>query len=252
MGATYDGTVAAPDAALDDSAAALSAGFARMSGLLLSEETLASALELVTEVAVATIPGSSGSGVTLVRDERRRTTAATSPLVEQADALRYELDEGPCLTAIREHRMLRVDSMWQETRWPRWTARAAELGSGSTLSGPLMVRGDSIGAIKVYSGREGAFDPGAERLLGLFADQAAILLDNVASHAELQRLNEELRQALRTRDVIGQAKGILRARHGVDEAAAFAMLAAESQRANVKLREVAQRIADAADPGAGA
>jgi GAF domain-containing protein len=240
------------DPLVDESAAPLSAGLAGMSRLLLSEATLDSALHLVTELAVETIPNSSGSGVTLVRDGRRRTTAATGPQVEEADALQYELDEGPCLTAIREQATQRIDSMWRETRWPTWTVRAAELGLGSTLSTPLVVRGTSIGAIKVYSDREGAFPDRDERLMRMFAGQAAILLDNVASHADLQRLTEELRQALRTRDVIGQAKGILRARHGVDEATAFAMLAAESQQTNVKLREIAQQIADSAGPAAEA
>ncbi len=222
----------------------LSAALARMRGPIMSEETLGSALRLITALAVETIPTGTGSGVTLLGAERQRTTAATDPLVEQADDAQYELDEGPCLSAARDQQLYRIDSMWQETRWPRWTAIAAALGLGSSLSAPLVVRQESLGAIKVYSGQERAFEQRDERLLTLFAGQAAILLANVASHADMQRLNDHLRAALRSRDMIGQAKGILRERHRIDDDAAFAMLSEESQRTNVKLRDVAQRVVD--------
>ncbi|HEX2075567.1 MAG TPA: GAF and ANTAR domain-containing protein [Geodermatophilus sp.] len=224
--------------------AGLSATLARMRGTLMSEETLGSALRLVTALALETIPTGTGSGVTLLGEQGQRTTAATDPLVEQADDAQYELDEGPCLSAARDQQLYRIDSMWQETRWPQWTAIAAALGLGSSLSAPLAVQQESLGAIKVYSGQECAFAQRDERLLTLFAGQAAILLANVASHADTQRLNDHLRAALRSRDLIGQAKGILRERHRIDDDGAFAMLSAESQRTNVKLRDVAQRIVD--------
>ncbi len=231
-----------------EQAAVLPATIAGMRALLMSEETLTTALRLVTALAVETIPTATGAGVTLVGEDRRRTTAATDPLVERADAAQYEFDEGPCLTAAQEQRVYRIDSMWHERRWPRWTAVAAAMGLGSSLSAPLVVRSESLGAIKVYSALEHAFAKRDERLLDLFAGQAAILLASVASHADVQRINDHLRAALRSRDVIGQAKGVLRERHRIDEESAFAMLSAESQRTHVKLRDVAQGIVDSASP----
>lgn len=234
----------------------LSAVLGRLSGVLYSQETLRSVLELVTALAVETLPRSFGAGVTLLRrpavtvlSPEARTTAATHPLVEEADALQYELDEGPCLSAAREQQTYRIDSMWNEERWPHWTVRVAQLGLGSSISTPLAVRGEALGAVKVYARREAAYTDRDEELLALFADKASVTLTNAMSHEEARRLSEQLRQALRSRDVIGQAKGILRERHGVDEEAAFGMLAEEAQRTNQKLRNVAARLLDSAGRG---
>ncbi|MGY5891544.1 GAF and ANTAR domain-containing protein [Blastococcus deserti] len=228
----------------------LSAVLGRLSGVLYAEETLHSVLRLVTALAAEVLPRSFGAGVTLLRG-RVRSTAATHPLVEEADALQYELDEGPCLSAARDQRTYRIESMWNEERWPLWTGRVAQLGLGSSVSSPLVVRGDGLGAVKVYARPEAAFTDHDERILELFAEKASVTLTNAISHEDARRLSEELREALRSRDVIGQAKGILRERHRVDEETAFGMLAEEAQRTNVKLRTVAQRLLDSAAPSSG-
>jgi hypothetical protein len=194
--------------------------------------------------------------VTLLDGPTRTTAAATDPLVEEADALQYELDEGPCLSAARDQVGYRVDSTWNETRWPNWTASVAHLGLGSSLSTPLVVRGESLGAVKVYARQEAAFTDRDERILALFAEKAAVILANARSQEELRRLNAHLHQALVTRDLIGQAKGVLRERHHVDEHTAFRMLAERSQRTNTKARDLAWEIlsstsADASGPSAG-
>ena len=223
-------------------AADLSAALSRLCDLLLSEETLESVLQLVTTLAAETFSSSSGAGVTLLSGQTWTTAAATDPLVEEADALQYEFDEGPCLSAVRDRLTYRIDSMWTEERWPHWTEKAVRLGLGSSLSSPLVVRGDSLGAVKVYAIREDAFADRHERLLALLAEKAGVTFANVRSQGDLRRLNEHLREALRSRDVIGQANGILRERHHVDEQTSFAMLAEKSQRTHVKVRDLAERL----------
>jgi GAF domain-containing protein len=218
----------------------LMSAFARMSGLLLSRETVTSALTVVTSLAVEAIPGTSGAGVTLVDARGRKTTsAATDPLVAAADARQYELDEGPCLSAWRDRAVLRIDDMTAEPRWPAWTPAAARMGLRSSLSAPLVAGGDSVGAIKVYSTDPAAFGQRAEHLLTMFAAQAAVLVANVQSLENARRLSDNLKAALRSRDVIGMAKGILIGQDGVDEDKAFAMLVTRSQREQKKLRDVA-------------
>jgi GAF domain-containing protein len=223
-------------------AAGLAATLGRLCGVLLAEETVGSVLDLVTTLAAETLPGSFGAGVTLVDGSTRTSEAATDPLVEEADALQYELEEGPCLSAARDQVTYRIDSMWNERRWSHWTAAVARLGLGSSLSSPLVVRGDSLGAVKVYARPEEAFTDRDERILALFAEKASVILANARSQEELRRLNEHLRESLRTRDAIAQAKGILRERHHVDERSAFGMLAEWSQRTNRKVRDLAQEI----------
>lgn len=223
----------------------LSAVFARMSGLLLSQETVATAVQLVTSLANETIPGSVGSGVTLTDQRGRRTTAgATDAIVEEADNLQYELDEGPCLTAWAQRTVTRVDDTSTEERWPRWCAAAYGLGMRSALSAPLVAAENALGAIKVYGAEPASFDERSTQLLTKFAAQAAILLANVQSFENAGRLSEGLQEALRSRDVIGTAKGILMAREGIDEDAAFVILVSASQRENQKLRDIAQRLVE--------
>ena len=223
-------------------AADLSAALSRLCGVLLSEQTLGGVLELITSLAAKTLPGSCGDGVTLLSGWPPTRAAATDLVVEEADALQYELDEGPCLSAARDQVTYRIEPMWNEPRWPYWTAAVAHLGLGSSCSSPLVVRGDSLGAVKVSARGEAAFTDRDERILALFAEKASVILANARSQEDLRRLNKRLREALRTRDAIAQAKGVLRERHHVDERSAFGMLVEWSQRTNRKVRDLAQEI----------
>ncbi|MDQ3028624.1 MAG: GAF and ANTAR domain-containing protein [Actinomycetota bacterium] len=213
--------------------------FARMSGVLLSQETVGTALRLVTTLSLETVPGSVGAGVTLIDERGRRTSAATDGLVEQADTAQYELDEGPCLAAWAGQAVVRVDDTATEPRWSRWCARAQLLGLRSALSAPLVAGDIALGAMKVYAPEPGAYDARSEHLLTLFAGQASIFLSNMQTHERAQQLSDGLQDALASRDLIGQAKGILMSQDGVDADAAFTLLAAASQRENRKLRDVA-------------
>jgi len=214
----------------------------RMSGVLLTRESVNTVVELVTTLAGATLPGTTGAGVSLVNQAGKRTTAASDPLVEQADSEQYELDEGPCLSAARERAVIRIDDLQSERRWPRWRAAVARLELRSVLSAPLIAGDEAIGAIKVYSREVAAYDERGEHLLTLFARQAAILLANMQSLQDAQQLSAQLKVALASRDMIGQAKGVLIAQGAPDEEAAFGMLVSASQRSNVKLHEVAGQI----------
>src|SRR3712207_6176725 len=119
----------------------------RMSGVLLTRESVNTVVELVTTLAAATLPGTTGAGVSLVDQSGKRTTAASDPIVEQADFHQYELEEGPCLSAARDRGLVRIDDLHSERRWPRWREAVAELGLRSVLSAPLMAGDESIGAM---------------------------------------------------------------------------------------------------------
>lgn len=222
----------------------LAALLAQMGAVILSTETIATTVELVTSLAAATIPGTTGAGVTLVDARGQRSVAASSSLVERADALQYELDDGPCLTAARDRVAVRIDDVAEEIRWPQWTAAVAEVGVRAVLSVPLVAGETGIGAIKVYGTEPSAYDAHAEHVLELFARQAAILLANAQTLADARQANVQLTDALQSRDIIGQAKGILLAQGAVDDEAAFALLVNVSQRANTKLHAVARQLVD--------
>jgi GAF domain-containing protein len=217
---------------------------AQMGAVVFTLETVDTTVELVTSLATEAIPGAVGAGVSMVNDRGTRSVAFSNPLVKQADALQYEVDAGPCLTSCRQRVTVRVDDVTVEDRWPEWTTAVADIGIRSTLSVPLVAADVCVGSIKVYSTQPAAFDDHAERLLELFARQAAILLVNTQTLADARRSNRQLTDALNNRDLIGQAKGIFLAGGAVDDAAAFAMLVAASHRANTKVHTVAQRLID--------
>ncbi|WP_172836046.1 GAF and ANTAR domain-containing protein [Microlunatus soli] len=218
-----------------------------MGGVLLSAETVETALNLVARLAAQTVPASVGAGVTIADQRGRRTTAATDAVVEQADALQYRFDAGPCLTAWRDHELVRIDDVVTESRWPQWCGSVRELGVLSVLSAPMLAGQDAIGAIKVYSDEVGAFDARSAALLALFADQAAILLANTQTVTQTRELAEQMTLALENRDVIGQAKGILLAQGAGSADAAFRMLVAVSRRTNRRVAEVAKRLVASVD-----
>src|SRR3954454_9549562 len=98
-----------PGDATADLPADLSSALTQMAGLVLSRETVDTALTLVTTLAAATIAGTTGAGVTIVDEHCNRSKAAPNQLVEQVDALQSEFEEGPCLTAWRTRQLLRID-----------------------------------------------------------------------------------------------------------------------------------------------
>lgn len=223
----------------------LAAVFARMSGLLLSSETVRSALKLVTALAKEAIPAASGAGVTLMgAGGDRETAAATDAHVERADALQYEFDQGPCLTAWARRTVVRIDDVRTDDRWPRWAQVVAEEAAvRCVVSAPMVAGGRGLGAIKVYAREPGTFDERAELLLSMFAAQAAVLLANVRAFEDAERVSDELKSSMRGRDLINIAKGVLMAREGTDEQTAFMLLSKMASEQHRPLREVAEELA---------
>jgi GAF domain-containing protein len=219
--------------------------YARMSGLLLSEETVDTALDIITSLALDTVEGAVAAGVTLLDDNGdKESAAATSEVAARADALQYELDEGPCLTASRTRQLVRIDDLEQDDRWPRWREAALGLGLRACLSAPMMSQGRVLGAIKVYGREPGTFVGRSESLMPRYADQAAILLANVASLEQASRLSENLQQALRARNVIAMASGILMERHQLSEEQAFLRLVEGARASGHELVAEATRLID--------
>jgi GAF domain-containing protein len=231
------------DLPLADELAAVSA---RMAGLLLSHDTVESSLGLISSLAHETVAGSSGAGVTVLDDRRMRSSGSTDERVRRADSLQYELDQGPCLAAALERRLVRVDDLAEDRRWPQWSDAAARLGLRSSMSAPVVAGDQSLGAIKVYADDAHAFDGRSEQLLGLFAAQAAVLVAHLRGAERGEQMSDGLRQAIHSRDVISMAKGVLMGRHGIDEDAALGMLLARQEQDGSTVAGIAAGIVESA------
>src|SRR3954454_20030303 len=223
------------DQPLTESLAALSRFFVGDGTL---EETVLRVCQLCTEA----VPPAALVGVTMLVEGRPRTAVFTDEAAPEIDQAQYDTGEGPCLDAFRNQQIREIESTREEGPWPAFRAAAAAHGIGSTLSFPLVLDKQSIGAMNLYAHEEHAFTDADRDRGSPFASQAAIVLANVQAYWGARTLPEPLGEATPTRAVIEQAKGILMATQRCNERQAFELLVAASQRENVKLRDIATRI----------
>jgi GAF domain-containing protein len=128
-------------------------------------------------------------------------------------------------------------------RWPALAARAGSVGIRSVLSEPLRCGPDVLASLNLYS-RAAGFGDEAMELSAVFAGPAATAFANATTYAAAIKLNENLREAIATREIIGEAKGILMARQGCTSDESFDILRRASQRTNRKLRDIAVELVE--------
>jgi GAF domain-containing protein len=247
----HEQSKASTDRHEDHSDADLQASLADLASLIAERMGLDELLAQVAAFAAHAIPGADGAGVTLLQldgtNTRVQALAASAEFVTQIDDVQYRLlNEGPCITAALERRIVRSGSLAGEMMWPRFGPRVASMGVQSALSLPLLVADQLIGALNVYAYKEEVFDQRAVQLGELFAQPAAVAVHNAQILAQALTLTHQLRHALSTRPVIDQAIGLLRGRLGISAEEAFGRLRALSQNENRKLVHVARQIVDEA------
>jgi len=205
--------------------------------LLQQEDRLEDTLDAIVHAAVGTIAGADHASISSV--SRRGdvvTRAATDDLPRAVDLVQYEGGEGPCLDTLWKHRTARLPDLTEESRWPAFTAQARELGVGSMLAVRLYVHDeDDLGVLNLFADRAHAFSDDSEHTALLFAAHAAVAMAEAQSQAQM-------REAMSTRDLIGQAKGILMERYKLTGEQAFLLLVRASQTSNRKLHDIAQEL----------
>jgi len=214
-----------------------------LAGLLQTDESLETMLGHVADIAVRAIPACDAAGVTLFEHDRVTTAAASGPLVQRVDNHQYDTDEGPCLESLRTGEIRRSPSLADDTRWPKFRGPTLDEGVVSCLSLPLVIGNHGTGGVLNLYSQNRPFEDADEVIGRRFMPPASVAVANARAYAKAYAVIDQLQEALQSRDVIGQAKGIIMEKTGKDADHAFADLVAMSQRLNVKLRLVAQRIA---------
>lgn len=218
--------------------------FSRLALSMYGQRDVEHTLDQVLSFAVTAV-GCDHAGVMLVHARGEiETAAATTDLVEKADQLQLEYDEGPCVSAIEEERNFVILDTTSDPRWPRWGPRVAELGMRSVLSAELATDEAKVGALNLYATQPDFFDAEDQAVAKILARHAALAL-------AITRRHELLNQAVDTQTKLGQALGILMARNGLDQDQGFAVLRQYSQDNNVKLRVVVERLIASAGPPEG-
>lgn len=201
------------------------------------QDDLQSALDEIVNLAVENLGACEFAGISMAEKGRISSPASSNEIPRRVDEIQSETGEGPCVDAIREHEVFRTGDLPNEKRWPEFSPRAYdETRVCSILSLRLFVEDDTMGALNLYSTVPDAFDGSDVALGSVFAAHASVAISAA-------RRMESLEKKAETRDVIGRAKGILMAQSGVTDDEAFELLRRASQRMNVKLREIAERLA---------
>ncbi|MCW2777487.1 MAG: hypothetical protein JWN17_1212 [Frankiales bacterium] len=221
----------------------------RLAGLRLAETTLAGVMDTICVLTKETVPGASDVSVTVLDERRAATVASTGELATALDEGQYARGHGPCLDSIAGAEPVHIPSMTQEQRWPDFAQQARELGAGSSVSLPMPLQREISAALNVYSRQEHAIDDTSVALARTFAAYAGIALANVHLHEAQTRTAAQLQEAMRSRAVIEQAKGILMGQRRIPADAAFDLLVRLSQDSQRKLRDVAEALVASAVAG---
>jgi GAF domain-containing protein len=195
------------------------------------EQLLDEVLHAVTQL----LPGAEDASIAFDSDGELQTVAAAGDTALAADDIQRALGDGPSRQVLTERRTLRIADLLTDPRWPKFGPLAAEVGVRATLACPLPMPRKRLGVLSVYAGHPAAFDAAAELVIPVFAARAAI----AAAYADKVT---NLRRAIETRQVIGQAVGILMERHRLSPKQAFDAMVTTSQQSHIKLRELALRI----------
>src|SRR5690349_10477717 len=188
----------------------------------------------LAEHAAVEIPGALYAGVTVTRNGKHiDTPAATHKWPLLLDKIQERHREGPCLTAAWEEKTVHVANLETDKRFPRYRKDAlAETPIRSIMAFQLFIAGETMGALNVYSESANAFDNESKTIGLIFAAHSSVAWNSA-------RRDEQFKSALASRDVIGQAKGMIMERYGVDAVQAFELLRKLSQDSNVALVQVA-------------
>lgn len=229
--------------ASQDPAAALADDFSQTARALFAAGSPQETLAEVVRLAVATIEGCDFAGIFLLEDGTVTTPVHTDPLVAEADLLQHRTGQGPCLDAVHHDAIFYADDLNDDPRWARFGVEATAKGMRSLLALPLST-GAPVGALNLYARYPDAFGVVDRARAALLATLATAAFTSAQSHDDKQAKTDNLHAALSTREMIGQAQGILMERERVTGEQAFDILRRASQHLNIKLREVARSVVD--------
>jgi GAF domain-containing protein len=191
----------------------------------------------LAEHAAVEIPGAEYAGVTITRNAKHiDTPAATHKWPILLDEIQQRHREGPCLTAAWEEKTVHVVDLEADQRFPLYREDALQRTPiRSVMAFQMFIAGETMGALNVYAEEPHAFGQESRDIGLIFAAHSSVAWNSA-------RRDEQFKRALASRDTIGQAKGMIMERYGVDAVQAFELLRKLSQDSNVPLVQVATEL----------
>lgn len=209
---------------------------------LFAPGTVEGTLQKIVKLAELAVDGCEAAGIMVSASGTLTTAAASRPLAIEIDQIQIDANEGPCLAAAIQGTTSYTHDLLDDLRWPAFAAAAAAAGIRTVLAYPLSV--DRPSSLALYARLPEAFGA-TDRAQGLlFATLARLALDSATKSAADAIRAHNLGEALRTRELIGQAQGILIERDRITAGQAFEVLRRASRNMNIKLREVAETLVE--------
>lgn len=218
--------------------------FAELTKINAGQHPLNDVLARTVELAKSVLSVPIEASITLIDSEEATTPAFTGRTALDLDETQYQLGYGPCLAAAEAGQVVWIPDMAAETRWPQFSAAAHDKGVCSSLSVPLPVQRQVIGALNMYSSQGQSFPDDTIKLAEKFGDYAAVAIAHTTLYMSSAELAEQMAEAMRSRAVIEQAKGILIGQRHCTPEEAFNTLVQLSQHSHRKLRDVAKALID--------
>lgn len=228
----------APKGVVPTSQERLARAIREMGQFSVVDDSMTEMLHRLATLANDTVEGSDIVGLTMEVDGKLGTPVFTDEESPEIDSVQYRTGTGPCVDTYRDGVVNSIPSTRRDTRWRPFSEACVAHGVLSTLSVPVMSKADKLAAMNFYARGEGAFGSEAEEFALAFAAQAGVVISNSRAYWSARHLGEQLNEALQTRVVIEQAKGLLMSTGKTGEQA-FEILKRASQRQNRKLRDVA-------------
>jgi GAF domain-containing protein len=224
---------------------------AKLARIVLAAQTLESVLQSLTGITKQTVEGAFEVSVT-IEGRDSVTAASTAAFADAVDESQYSAGYGPCLEALRSGVTVVVEDQRTEKRWPQYSPEAAAAGVGSSVSVPLLIEDKHIAALNIYGAEPHAFTAEAVQVAEDLAVYAAVVINNADLYFGATTKAEQMAEAMSSRAVIEQAKGVLMGGRRCDADEAFGILVKLSQQSHRKLRDVAQSIIDQISTGGAA
>lgn len=203
---------------------------------LVDADDVTPALDRFVARAVRLIPGCDHASITV--RSRGVIEVVAGPTRRDLDGVAV----GPVVEALTFTEPRRLGDVATDQRWPAFSEQMAHAGYASCIALPLPTQADEPAVFTLYSSTPEQFGDSSFDLVLLLALHAGTVFDNAELYYDSQRIVAQLRTALGTRSVVGQAQGLLMHRHGYDTEHAFSALKRASQNSNTKLRDLAALI----------
>ena len=222
---------------------AMSSAYAELSKIILSDQSLTAVLTRIAQMAQALIPGADEVSVTVIGAGRPQTIAFAGDLARVLDERQYAIGAGPCMDAAATGQTIEITDTATDRRYPEFSGAAARAGIGHILSVGMPTLATSTGALNIYgTAAASPFSPEAREAAAGFISYAGVALANAALYAGALQEVAQMKEAMASRAVIEQAKGMIMRDRRCTAEEAFDLLRDTSSHTNRKLRDVAQLI----------